>query len=46
MNWELLEEKATTAPRIDADEKPDVLELSLDELTYVAGGKFCKYDFA
>lgn len=44
MNYELFEEKATTAPRIDADEQQEVLELTLDDLSYVAGG-YRKTDF-
>jgi hypothetical protein len=43
MNYELFEEKSTAAPRVYADENPEVLELSLDELSYVAGGWPSKY---
>ena len=37
MNYELFEEKCNT-PRTDADRKDEVLELTLDELNYIAGG--------
>ena len=47
MNGELFEGKVTTAPRIDEKEDRAVLELSLDELSYVAGARGwpSKYEF-
>jgi hypothetical protein len=45
MNYELFEEKSTTAPRIDTHEPHEGLELTLDELSYVGGGVVHKYDF-
>ena len=40
MNYDRFEEKCVTAPEIDIDENHEVLELTLDELNYVAGGYF------
>ena len=41
---ELFDDKGTPAPRIDTDENHEVLELTLDDLSYVAGG-YRKTDF-
>ena len=38
MDYELFEDNATTASQTDAHEDHEVLELRLDELSYVAGG--------
>lgn len=45
MNYEHFQEKSTTAPEIDTDKNQEVLELTLDELTYVAGGYFLKIGY-
>jgi hypothetical protein len=42
MNDERLQEKCTTASAIDTNKNQEVLELTLDELSYVAGGYFIK----
>jgi hypothetical protein len=38
MNYERFEEKCATAAEVDTDRGQEVLELTLDELSYVAGG--------
>ena len=38
MNYERLQEKCTTASEIDTDKNQEVLELTLDEMSYVGGG--------
>ena len=38
MNHELFKSISTTPPRTDTDQDQEPLELTLDELSYVAGG--------
>ena len=47
MNCRRFEEASTTAPEIDTDRNQEVLDLTLDELNYVAGGyEWIKASFA
>lgn len=45
MNCEQFEEKFRTEREIDANSEDEVLELTLGELNYVAGGNFQKIPY-
>lgn len=38
MNYERFEDKCATTAEVDSDRGQEVLELTLDELSYVSGG--------